>query len=231
MPLLCYELGDYTLTGNGASILKHTSLTWFLTTDGLLGTTPQFAEIPNGNLNQMFWKLLQNDGAIVNFIANAFSRTYGAIAEDAPAVGVIGSMPGAPGSPTNGAVHTVIFNDFEVTYRYNSDTPAWVEIARAERAYMAIQLREKKVTVALTAGETEVPFTIPTTDSNGDAFDFSIDDLALCYINNADAESPIIGIVPGYNISGAVMRIVLSAAVPEGSTYELVAIFRRTVII
>jgi len=230
MPCLCYEPGDYTLTGNGASILENTSLTWFLTTDGLLGTPPDLPDMPNGNLNQMFWKLLQNDGAIVNFIYNAFSRTYGVELANAPAVGVIGSMTGAPAEPGNGAVHTIIYNDYEVTYRYNLEDEVWVEIARAEKVATIAQVRQKKITTALTEGVTEVPFTIPTTDDNDDLFAFNIDDLALLYINNIDDESPVIGVVPGYNVSGGVIRIVLSAAIPAESEYELVAIFRRTIV-
>jgi hypothetical protein len=233
MPCLCYEPGDYTLTGNGASILEHTSLTWFLTSDGLLGTPPDLAGQPNGNLNQMFWKLLQNDGAIVNYIHNSFSRTFGVeVGENAPAAPH--SSPLLPGAPTtgviNGAVHTVVFDDFEVTYRYNLEDTEWVEVARADRAATIVQVRTRKMTIPLTAGATEIPFTIPDEDDDEDAFAFTIDDLALCYVNNDDVDSPIVGIIPGYNLSGAVLRIALSAAVPEDSTYELVVIFRRTVI-
>jgi hypothetical protein len=230
MPVLCYELGDYTLTGNGASILEHTSLPWFLTTDGLLGTIPELAEVPNGNFNQMFWKLLQNDGAIVNFIYNSLSRTFGVSNEVAPAEGVIGAMPGAPTTPLHGAVHTVVFTDFEVTYRYDETESEWIEVARADRAATMVQIRQNKTTIPLTEGVTEIPFAIPEEDDNEDEFEFTIDDLALLYINNADVESPVIGLVPGYNISGGIVRVVLSDEIPEDSTYELVAIFRRTII-
>lgn len=220
------------LTGNGANILENTSLTWFLTTDGLLGTTPELPDMPNGNLNQMFWKLLQNDGAIVNFIYNAFARTFAVEDSLAPSVDSIPTpMPGyLVGTPGNGAVHTVIFNDFEVTYRYNETDNLWIEVARTPRYMQVAQIRTKKITVALEEGDAEVPFSIPTADDADEAFAFTMDDLALLYINNADIDSPVIGLVPGYNLSGAVLRVVLSAAIPVDSTYELVAIFRRTVL-
>jgi hypothetical protein len=227
MPCLCYEPGDYTLTGNGAYILENTSLTWFKTTDGILGTTPDLPDMPNGNINQLFWKLLENDGAIVNFIHNAFTRTYGIVNVAAPSAGTLpGTMTGAPGTPTNGAVHSIIFSDYEVTYRYNGTI--WVEVARAASVSQIAQIRTKKIIVALEEGDTEVPFAIPTEDDDENEFAFSMDDLALIYVNNADDSSPIVGVVPGYNLSGATIRVVLSAEIPAGSSYELVAIFRRT---
>jgi hypothetical protein len=88
----------------------------------------------------------------------------------------------------------------------------------------------RSLTIPLTAGIVEVPFTIPVEDNNGAAFAFTMDDLALLYVNNTDIDSPVIGIVPGYNLSGAVVRVVLSAEVPEDSDYEVVAIFRKTVL-
>jgi hypothetical protein len=227
MPCLCYEPGDYTLTGNGVEILENTSLTWFLTTDGLLGTTPELPDMPNGNLNQMFWKLLQNDGAIVNFIANAFSRTFGVVDDVAPAEDVLpGTMTGAPGSPTNGNVHTIFFTNFEVTYRYNGTI--WEEVARTAAVRQVAQIYVRHVTVPLEEGMTEVPFAIPTDDDDSNEFAFEMDDLALLYINNTDVDSPVVGLVPGYNLSGATVRVVLSAEIPVDSTYELIAIFRRT---
>jgi hypothetical protein len=202
-----------------------------LTTDGLIGTPPTEPEIPNGNLNQLFWKLLQNDCAIANFIQNSLTRTYGVGEGNAPAVDTIPDpLPGAPAEPTSGAVHSVIFSNFEVTYRYNSETPAWEELARIARTEQLVQVYEATVTVDLEEGDTESVFSIPTETDSEVAFAFAMKDLSLIYVNNADVESPIVGVVPGLNIDGPLVRLALSAAIPAESEYQLVAIFRRTVV-
>lgn len=223
----CHEPTEFQCTGPGSEILTNPVLTWLKTTDSLYGTTDP--DVPDGNLNQLFWKLLQNDCSIVHFINNAFSRTFGVFDGPAPEAGTVPNpLPGAPTEPQPGAVHTVIFNDFEVTYQFDTVTGEWVEVARMPRSQQVAEVHQAKVTIALEEGSTEGAFTIPTQDDNSVAFPFTIDDLSIMYINNLDTDAPFVGIVPGVNLSGAVVRVALSSPIPSDSDYELVAVFRHT---
>jgi len=231
--MLCDLLdpNDFTCTGPGAVLMPNPSLTWLLTTDGLVGTPPEQPDIPLGNLNQLFWKLLENQCSIADFVQGLFARTYGTAGTVAPAVDVIPDpLAGAPAEPDNSDVHVVVYNDYEVTYRYDAVAPAWVEVARLEKLVQTVSTYEATVTVDLEEGDTESVFSIPTETDALETFAFAMKDLSLIYINNADEEMPFVGLVPGFNITGPVVRIALSAAIPVDSTYQLIAIFRRTTV-
>jgi hypothetical protein len=227
MSCQCSDETDYECSGPGASILENTSLTWLKTVDPLLGTTPDRAAFPDGNINDLFWKLLQNDCSIANYVQNLITRTFGVVDGDAPAQGVVPDpLIGAPETPTQGAVHTVVYTDFEVIYYFNPTGDAWEEVGRMEKLYQTLKEWRRTVTIPLEENDTEVAFSIPTTDDNDLAFAFAMADLTLIYVDNADTEMPFVGIVPGFNVSGAVVRVTLSAPLTT-SAYSLVAIFKH----
>ncbi len=231
MPCDCLDPDDFVCTGNGADLLPNPSLTWLLTTDGLIGTPPTESAIPNGNINQLFWKLLQNDCSIANFIQNSFIRTYASVSGSSPSEGTVPApLVGAPLEPGSGQLHTVFYNDFEVLYRYSATAEEWEEVNRTVRLLSVTTTYEATVTVPLEEGDTEGTFTIPTETDDGVLFAFEMKDLSLIYVNNMDEAAPIVGVVPGLNVAAPIVRLALSAAIPAESSYELVAVFRRTVV-
>ena len=232
MPCDCLDPADYVCTGNGADLLVNTSLTWLLTTDGLIGTPPTEPEIPNGNINQLFWKLLQNDCAIANFIQDSFVRTYGSDAISAPAVDTIPSpLANAPATPVSGQQHIVFYNDFEVLYRYNTTEVAWEEVNRTEKVIQVVTTYEATVSVTLFENDVEAVFPIPTETDDETEFAFELKDLSLLYVELLDILAPFNGPINCFFAeSPSTVRVLLSAPIDSDGNYLLKAIFRRTVV-
>lgn len=217
---------NYQASGPGSQFLPRPALQFLQTRDPFLGTsTPG---VPDGPFNRELYKLLENDSALANLISGYMNRTFGVSNDMAPSVGTTPDpLSGAATTPADLAIHTVFYSNYEVVYRYNGTDGVWVEQARMQRLYSALEQRYKKVQVALVDGETNISVPIPTVDANGFAFAFTLDDLKTFYIANLDNESPLISVLPGLFNEEGVLRVVASSAPAEGSNYVLVMVFEN----
>lgn len=217
---------NYQASGPGTNFLPRPAITFLRTTDPFLGTTDP--AVPEGPFNRALYQLLENDSALANMFSGYLSRTYGVVANTAPAVNTIPDpLVGATLTPANLAMHTVYYSDFEVIYTYDGTAGVWLESARMARLYSAIQRHYKKIVLTLQDAITNISVPIPTTDSLGQPFEFTIDDLRNFYINNLDDTAPVISVLPGLTLAGSVVRVVLTTAPTEGSDYELVMVFEN----
>lgn len=223
-------MNNYQASGPGTSFLPRPALRFLEVTDPFLGTS--VAGVPDGPFNRELYKLLENDSAIANLVMGLLTRTFGASASAAPTLGAAsGTPPGAPATPATYAMHTVFFTNFEVLYQYDGTEGEWVERARMARVYTALQQNYKKVTIALVDSEDNISVTLPTTNSLGAAFAFTLDDLKTFYINNLDEDAPLLSVLPGIIDDGAVIRVLASSAPLVGSDYELVMVFENISVI
>jgi hypothetical protein len=216
-------MNNYQASGPGTGFLPRPALRFLEVTDPFLGTS--VAGVPDGPFNRELYKLLENDSAIANLVMGLLTKTFGASNIAAPSVP--GTPPGAPTTPATYAMHTVFFNNFEVLYQYDGTGGVWVERARMARVYTALQQNYKKVTVPLDDSEDNISVTLPTTNSLGAAYAFTLDDLKTFYINNLDEDAPLLSVLPGIIDDGAVIRVLASSAPLVGSDYELVMIFEN----
>jgi hypothetical protein len=222
-------MNNFQASGPGTAFLPRPALQFLLTSDPFLGTAT--AGVPDGPFNRELYKLLENDSALANLMMGYLSRTFGVAATAAPDEEdpVPDPLTGAPATPANLAMHTVFYNDFEVVYRYDGTEGEWVEQARMARLYSALAQNYKKVTVPLVDEATNIAIPIPTTNSLGQPFEFTLDDLRNFYVLNLDEESPLISVLPGIVEDEGTLRVVTSSAPTEGSNYQLVMIFENIV--
>ena len=219
-------MNNYQASGPGTQYLPRPALQFLLTSDPFLGTAT--AGVPDGPFNRELYKLLENDSALANLFAGYLSRTFGVSNSVAPTAGVVPDpLTGAPSTPANLAMHTVFYSNYEVAYRYDGTEGVWVEQARMARLYSALEQHYKKVTIPLADGETNIAIPLPTTDSLGNAYAFTIDDLKTFYVLNLDEEAPFISVLPGIIDDAGTLRVVATSAPVEGSNYQLVMIFEN----
>lgn len=219
-------MNNYQADGIGTAFLPRPALQFLLTSDPFLGTST--AGVPDGPFNRELYKLLENDSALANALMGYLSKTYGVSSSAAPSTGTVPNpLTGAPSTPANLAIHVVYYTNFEVSYRFNGSTGLWYELARVVRTYNVYQKHTKKITIQLVDGETNISVTLPTTDSTGAAFGFTLDDLKIFYINNLDDASPVLSVLPGLSVSGTVIRVLSTTAPIEGSNYQLVMVFEH----
>lgn len=219
-------MNNYQASGAGTDYLPRPALQFLLVDDPFLGTTTP--GVPDGPFNRELYKLLENDSALANLFVGYLQRTYGVSESPAPTEGEIPDpLTNAPSTPSNLAMHTVFYSDFEVVYRYDGEGGTWVEMARMQRLYSALMQNYKKVILPLADGESNIVVPLPTTNSLGQPFNFTLDDLKTFYINNLDGESPLISVLPGLYQDGSVLQVVASSAPEEGSNYELVMVFEN----
>lgn len=219
-------MNNYQASGPGTEFLPRPALQFLLTTDPFLGTTTP--GVPDGPFNRELYKLLENDSALANLFMGYLSRTFGATASVAPVVDTIPDpLTGAPATPANLAMHTVYYQDYEVAYRYDGTEGVWTEQARMARVGAPLAHNYKKITVALVDGETNIAIPIPTTNSEGAAFAFTLDDLKTFYVLNLDEAAPLISVLPGIVDDAGTLRVVASSAPEVGSDYQLVMVFEN----
>jgi hypothetical protein len=219
-------MNNYQADGIGTGFLPRPALQFLLTSDPFLGTS--VPGVPDGPFNRELYKLLENDSALANALMGYLAKTHGVSSSAAPSVNTVPNpLTGAPSTPANLAVHVVYYTNFEVSYRFNGASGLWVELARITRTYNVYQKHTKKITVQLVDGETNISVTLPTTDSTGAAFAFTLDDLKIFYINNLDDESPVLSVLPGLSVFGTVIRVLCTTAPIEGSNYQLVMVFEH----
>jgi len=219
-------MDSYQASGPGTEFLPRPALQFLQTTDPFLGTaTPG---VPDGPFNRELYKLLENDSALANLFMGYLSRTFGVDTGAAPAADAIPDpLIGAPATPANLAMHTVFYTDYEVVYRYDGTEGEWVEQARMGRTYSALAQNYKKITITLADGVADIAIPLPTTNSLGQPFAFTLDDLKTFYVLNLDEESPLISVLPGIIDDAGTLRVVASSAPVEGSNYQLVMIFEN----
>lgn len=218
---------DYQASGPGTSKLPYPILQFLLESDPVLGTST--AGVPDGPFNRELHKLLKNDSALANLIMGYLTRTYGTSATLAPAEP---PQPpaGAPSVPADRSCHVVYYMNYEVHYMYNGIPGSWVELVRVQRTYGVFTRHYKKVTVAIPTDGSDLTLVPPTTDSNSVAFAFTIDHLRSCYVQNFDAEAPLVSVLIAKVGSTPVARIT-SLETPEvGSNYQLVLIYDEIVV-
>lgn len=221
-------MNNFQASGPGTAFLPRAALQFLLTTDPFLGTST--AGVPDGPFNRELYKLLENDSALANTIIGYMSRSYGVSASVAPAVNTIPNpLTGAPSTPADLTVHAVFYTNYEVTYRYNGTSGVWVELARAGRIYTALVRHYKKITITLSNNEDNISVTLPTTDSLGANYTFTLDHLKTFYILNLDENAPIVSVLPGIINDAGVLRVVATTAPTTGSNYQLVMIFESIV--
>lgn len=219
-------MNNYQASGPGTLFLARPALQFLLTTDPFLGTaTPG---VPDGPFNRELYKLLENDSALANLFVGYLSRTFGADAVPAPAVNTIPDpLAGAPSTPANLAMHTVYYSDAEVVYRYDGTNGMWLEETRMTRVYSALVRNYKKVEVTLTTGVTAIAVPLPTTNSLGAAFGFTLDDMKTYYVQNLDAGAPVVSVGAALRLNGSTLQFVASSAPVDGADYKMVVVFEN----
>lgn len=221
---------SYQITGDHAELLENPALKYLLTNDRALGSTND--QVPDGAINRELWKLLQNDGALAALFYKFNEQTYGAQESAAPTAGTVPDpLPGASVTPAAYDMHTVYYNDYQVLYQYDGDAGEWVEKVRRAKVLQVASHHRATVTVAIGTGESDVAIPIPTEDDDETEVAFTIADLKIVYVNNLDEEAPVIGLVTGYQLSGATVRALLTEAAAEDNDYEIVAIFEKLILV
>lgn len=226
----CETPETFTCTGAGASILTHTSLRFVQTSDPVLGSNQ--VGVPTGPFNAELYKLLQNDCSLAAFVHNYFARTHGTSGVAAPA-DTVAPVPlaGAPVSPADKVMHVVYYTNAEVTYQFNGISGLWEEKGRTGKVYTAIAFHRAVLTLPVVDADDNVSFTIPVVDDLGNSVAFTIEDVKIIYVNNLDAASPVVGVVPGLTAEGGgAMRVVLTSQPADGSVYEVIVIFEKVIV-
>lgn len=219
-------MNNYQASGPGTEFLARPALQFLLTTDPFLGTAT--AGVPDGPFNRELYKLLENDSALANLFMGYLSRTFGAQAVAAPAVDTVPDpLAGAPPTPANLAMHTVYYTDAEVVYQYDGTEGEWLEQTRMTRVYSALVRNYKKVEVALTTGNANIAVALPTTNSLGAAFGFTLDDMKAFYVQNLDAGAPVVSVGAALRLDSTTLRFVASSAPVDGADYKMVVVFEN----
>lgn len=220
----------YSVVGIDGGILPFPNLTFLLRTDPMIGSCS--TDVPDGPFNRELHKLLKNDGALASLIVSIMRRTFGSSSNNAPTLGTIPSViVGATNTPLNYQIHTVFYADYEITYRYNSTLGAWEELVRQLREFNNYKRYFKKVTYTMQDNESSIVVELPTTDQNGDAFEFTLEDLRTYYVKNVNAGSGLISVLPAIVEGNDSFIMTATAAPTNGADYQLVCIFERFVTI
>lgn len=153
---------DYIIQSPGAAIVPYPALQFLLTSDPVLGSTNN--TLPDGPFNRELSKVHLNVGAVANLFAQWFVRTFGVVDENAP-TDVTVVFTTRVGAPTTGLVnnqlHTVVFNDYEVLYRYNLVAGKWGELFRMSYYTTRVAQLATVSVVTLSENATEAVITPP----------------------------------------------------------------------